>query len=108
MPINLSNEITASNLSADLITKLNTVISTLRDKHVSKEITITPVIAEKYRFDMHGLFQNELSMIDEFIYPHIRVNGYNCSNSYDGELLKIKIIDEAILKHYLALLKKSN
>lgn len=106
MATNLSNEITISNMSPELIAKINTVIPILLEKHVSKVVTITPVIAEKYRFDMHGLFQNEMAMYEEYIYPHIRVNGYESSNCYNGEILNIKIINETALKNYLTLLKK--
>lgn len=82
-----------------LIEKWNSIINTIADKHVLETIDITPVQAEVYRFDMEGLFR-ELNVPPEFIYPHIRANGYMCSTDYDGYKLKIDMLDVNVLKTY--------
>lgn len=92
-------------IDKDLITDWNSVIVKLRNLHVIKSVTIQGTIAEKYRSDMYGLFKY-LGIHDEFIYPHIRVNGYNSSREYTGSLLEIKIIDIPILNTYYEMFNK--
>ena len=86
-------------ISKTLIEKWNSIINTLSKYNVIDTIEITPVQAEVYKFDMEGLFK-ELNIPIEFIYAHIRVNGYLTSNDYDGYKLKIDLLDTNVLKTY--------
>ena len=61
---------------------------------------ITTVDAEKYRFDMYGLFKHVLNIPDEYIYPHILANGYDSSYDYNGNQLRIKMLDLSALEQY--------
>lgn len=107
MGINISEKINTNTvIDSDLIGRWNGVIEILSDKHVVKTIDISPVLAEKYKFDLYGLFSNEISIPNEHIYPHIRVNGYDCSNSYDGKKLQLKILDSNIVTNYYKLFTK--
>jgi len=92
-------------IDKNLIIDWNTIITKLYNLHVSKSVTIQGTIAEKYRSDMYGLFKY-LGISDEYIYPHIRVNGYNSSREYDAMLLNIKILDISILNTYYEMFTK--
>ena len=104
---NISNTIdTSDTMTEDLMIKWNNIIDILSSKHLEREVSIKPTIAAKYRFDMFGLFQNDLGIPPELIYPHIRVNGYNSSSCYDGYQINIKIIASDILMSYYKLFTK--
>lgn len=106
MASNLSfknNQVTT--ISKDIIIDWNSVISKLYNLHVTKIVSIKGTIAEKYRGDMYGLFKY-LDIQEEFIYPHIRVNGYNSSRDYGGSTSDIKIIDSSILNVYYEMFTK--
>jgi len=92
-------------IDKDLIINWNTIIVKLNNLHVSKTVTLQGTIAEKYRADMYGLFKY-LDIPDEFIYPHIRVNGYTSSRDYDSNKLEIKILDIPILNTYYEMFTK--
>lgn len=90
-----------NNISSDkLLEDWNNVIYDLLTNHVTNEVSISPVLAEKYRFDLEGLFLNEFNIQPEHIHPVIRVNGYDSSNSYDGGKLNFKIVDTSVLTNY--------
>jgi hypothetical protein len=57
--------------------------------------------------DMYGLFL-ELSVPEEYIYPHIRVNGYTSSYDYDGYKLRLDLLDLTELQMYHELFKKDS
>lgn len=104
---NISNNIKINKLSdIELINKWNLITDTLIKKHIVREIEISPVMADKYKFDLFGLFRNEINIPIEHIYPHIRVNGYDSSNCYDGGKLRLKIIDANIINNYYKLFTK--
>lgn len=105
---NISNTIDLSDvMTVDLMNNWNVVTSVLIDKHLEREIEITPTIAAKYTFDMYGLFLNELGIQPELIYPHIRVNGYSSSSEYEGINKYIKLIDTGIALSYYKLFNKN-
>ena len=93
-------------LHPELVTKWNSVIDTLRQYSVTKVKEISPVDSEKYKFDLWGLFKNEIGVDEKFIYPHIRVNGYDSSNQYEGKKLKFKLLDPSTLERYHKLFNK--
>lgn len=104
---NISNTIDLGDvMTEDLMNKWNNIIDILEKKHIDREVSIKPTIAAKYEFDMYGLFQNELGIPPELIYPHIRVNGYNSSNCYDGYKINISILSSDILMSYYKLFTK--
>lgn len=86
--------------------KWNSVKYYLIENHVAGETEISPVNAEKYRFDLYGLFNNVLFIQPEYIYPHIIVNGYTSSYDYNAELLRFKILDTTVLSSYYRLFMK--
>jgi len=82
-----------------LIGRWSTIINNLDTNHVVRIATINGTTAEKYRLDFNGLLK-ELGITDEFLYPHIRVNGYKSSDEYTGDNLNIKILDSSALSLY--------
>lgn len=106
MTTNLSIENNALQIiDKDLIINWNTVITKLSNLYIIKKVNIQGTIAEKYRSDMYGLFKY-LGVEDEFIYPHIRVNGFNSSREYNSSVLEIKMIDLSILNIYYEMFTK--
>lgn len=97
---NISRLIPINTNSEKLIEDWNNVIYDLLTNHVTNEVSISPVLAEKYRFDLEGLFLNEFNIQQEHIHPCIRVNGYDSSNSYDGGKLNFMIVDSNMLTTY--------
>jgi len=83
----------------DMVLKWNSVINTLAKSAIHNTIEISPVMAEKYKFDMDGLFR-EYSIPPEFVYPHIRVNGYYSSQDYDSFKLRLDILDVKVLDSF--------
>ena len=80
----------------DLVTKLG------------KPITVGPVVAASYRYDLHGLFIS-LGLLPYQIYPHIRINGYNSSRCYNGDKTTFVTIDEEFLNNlYKTFLRNKN
>lgn len=56
--------------------------------------------ADLYRGDMFGLFKY-LKIPEQFILPHILINGFKHSLEYTGKETKIVIIDTSILNRYI-------
>lgn len=100
------NIITTTTLTYDLIFKWDSIRSVLQEKYIISEKEITPVQAEKYRNDLFGLFQNELSIQKQFLYPHMIVNGYDSPSNYAAEKLRFSILDSKQLKIYHMLFLK--
>jgi len=104
---NLSNTIDLSDVMTEtILIRWNNIIDALVSNHLEREVSIKPSIAAKYTFDMFGLFQNELGIPPELIYPHIRVNGYASSNDYEGVRTTIKLISSDIVLAYYKLFTK--
>ena len=68
--------------------------------YIVSEKEVTPLYAEKYKFDLYGLFRDILLIDKTFIYPHIIVNGFNSSVDYDGSRLRFSIIAPMVLVKY--------
>ena len=104
---NMSNLInTKYKCTAELVKNWNGIIDILKLKHINRTVEISPSIAEKYRFDLYGLFKKELAVPEEQIYPHIRINGYYSSDQYDGGKLKLHLLDSTVLYNYYKLFTK--
>jgi hypothetical protein len=99
---------TSTGLTSELADKWAMVVPKLKEAAIVREIEMTPVQAEKYKGDLHGLFKNEMSMRETHIYPHILVNGYDSSSCFDGTNLKLYILDESKVEVYYKLLTKKN
>lgn len=87
-------------LTNKIVFKWDSVRSVLQEKYVITTKEVTPVQAEKYKNDLFGLLKNELSIPNEFLYPHMLVNGYDSPSAYGGEKLRFKILDPKQLKIY--------
>ncbi len=99
---NISRKITSGYVqTSDAISYWESIIDVLKAKHITEVKEISPVLAEKYQFDMYGLFQ-ELGVPDSHIYPHIRVNDYASTNDYYGEKLRISMLDQYTLELYIS------
>lgn len=96
---------TTPRLNYELVIEWNNVRDLLNRKYVDVITEITPVASEKYRFDLDGLFINELGIQRKFVYPHIIVNGYYSGNQYDGRELRFKILNTAFLTAYDKLIR---
>lgn len=100
---------TSSKLDVTMVNNWNTVIPILKTKYLSTVHEITPVQAEMYRNDLYGLFKHVIGVQDKFIYPHIRVNGYDTSWNYDSKKLNFALISgEALDKYYTRFKKESS
>lgn len=105
----ISNNINKSTVTEKHIyIKWNTLKHVLLTKHVATTTEITPVDAEKYKFDLYGLMRNVLGIPDNLVYPNMICNGYACSTHYSGELLRFKILDSAVLSTYYRLFMNNN
>ncbi len=104
---NVSKLISTRTVDSSLIEYWNNLIHDLLNNHVTNEVSISPVLAEKYKFDLDGLFANEFNIQEEYIYPIIRVNGYDSSNCYDGGKLKLLLLDTSVLTTYYRMYKRN-
>ena len=68
---------------------------------------ITPQLAEKYKFDLYGLFYNEFNIPKIMIYPNIRLNGYDSSYCYDGKRLRFRLFESSGLADYATAFAKA-
>lgn len=100
----ISSKITSDYpLSRDLVIKWNNIREVLLKNHIVSTVEITPVDAERYLFDLHGLCISALRLPEYQVYPHMIVNGYTSSYDYNGELLRFKLIDSGKLLNYYRL-----
>lgn len=88
------------NFNKDLMIEWNRIKLLLMTKYVVTTKTITPLNAEKYRFDLWGLFRDIIQIPETYIYPHIICNGYDSSQCYDGGRLTFDILDNPTLMKY--------
>jgi len=104
----LSDSINTTSYTNDerTVNNWNNVIGIFISKYITRTIDVSPVVADKYRFDLYGLFSNELNIPEEHIYPHILANGYMCSNEYDSKKLRFVLLDTTMLNNYSKLFKK--
>lgn len=108
MPNNLSYSI-STNIQIDrkMINNWNSIKSVLKEKYLTgQQFEVHPLVAEKYKFDLYGLFKYEIHIDDLYIYPHMIVNDYDCSNNYDGGKLRFDLIKTSILETYYRLFIK--
>lgn len=108
MAINLGNSINVMNTynNKEMIKQWSS-IRPLLNKHIITIKEIPPLYAEKYRFDLWGLFRDVLQIPEDYIYPHILVNGFDSSNCYDGGKLRFGIMDYAGLNPYFKIFNKN-
>jgi len=97
---NIANNIDLSyQLDKELLFQWNNIIEVLKNKYIEQTISVEPVIAVKFKFDMEGLFKF-LNIDNSIIYPHIRVNGYPSSSAYDGRITDIHILSPNVKNYY--------
>lgn len=106
---NLSEYITSDDftIGKELIKQWNTITFILRDKYTLATSKITPPYAEKYKFDLEGLFKEYFKIENKFIYPHIIANGYTSSWDYHGEKLEFRLLDTNMLNIYYKIFTKN-
>lgn len=93
-------------LTQDLMIKWHSIKPILKKKYITSSITITPVQAEKYKFDLEGLFSQYIGIEPRFIFPNVIINDYDSYNTYYGEKLTFNILDTSILDQYYKLFMK--
>ena len=100
-PSSISYNIGYENIiDKDMIKKWNSVKAILKDKHVLSYEEIKPIYANKYKYDLYGLFQEVFNIPKEYIYPTIIVNGFDTLTDYDGNTLRFKRLDIVALNKY--------
>lgn len=89
------------NQNESVIEMWNNIIPMVRNTldYIPNEISIA--VAERYRFDLYGLFVNELKIPDEFIYPNFLINGYVSSDEFKGDKTKFLTANLVQLSKYL-------
>lgn len=89
------------NQNESVIEMWNNIIPMVRSNldYIPNEISIA--VAERYRFDLYGLFVNELKIPDEFIYPNFLINGYVSSDEFQGDKTKFLTANLVQLSKYL-------
>lgn len=99
---NIGQKIETDNyvISKDLVIEWNRIKLLLQSKYVVTTKEITPVQAEKYKFDLFGLFRDVMRIPEQYIYPHIICNGYDSSQCYNGDKLRFDILDNPTLMKY--------
>lgn len=108
MAENITNLIKSSYLiDKDMVKKWQSVKGILIQNAIQTEIDVKASAAESYKFDLEGLFINVIKIRPEYVYPHIIVNGYNSSQSYDGNRTKFFIIDNQYLSMFHSLFKRN-
>ena len=105
----LSKYISLSNIRSEkMINSWNQSMDLLKRVLGTTTKTITPQQAEKYKFDLDGLFYNEFQIPKELIYPNMKLNGYDASYCYDGKKLSFLIFDGQGLNDYYTAFKRSD
>lgn len=61
-------------------------------KYSLGEKEVSPNTADKYIYDFYGLLKH-LNTPDEYLYPHLRINGLDTSSDYDGKKTIILLLD---------------
>lgn len=106
---NLASRINSSINYQDeyLIKKWNSIKQIIKDKYITSTNEISPIYADKYKFDLYGLFSQYFMIPEQYIYPHIIANDYDSSSDYDGSKLRFKILDTKELNYYYKLFVKN-
>lgn len=92
---------TSKHLSTEMIKNWETVIPHLaKPENLAGYREITVQMADMYKHDMFGLFVHGLLINEEYVYPHIRVNGYHSSHNYDSKRLRIIVIKPDVVARY--------
>lgn len=93
-------------IDKDMVKKWQSVKGILIKNAIQTEIDVKASTSEAYKFDLEGLFINVIKIRPEYVYPHIIVNGYNSSQSYEGNRTKFFIIDNQYLSMFHSLFKR--
>ena len=76
-----------------------------RDFNASYDtLTLEQGLSNTFVCNFYGLLSNEYNIPQAFLYPNLRLNGFNSSTEYDGRPT-IKIYDAVILDKYYDLYK---
>lgn len=98
---NLGNRIKSLPISSAGVDKWFNMRHLLNNYVVATNV-ISPTEAEKFKFDLAGLFKIKFEMKEELILPHILVNGYNSSTEYNGDRLEFKFLDYGSLQTFIS------
>lgn len=104
MPRPLYEQMTSFTQSETTINRWNNLTRLLikSDRYEVKSIDIS--IADSFKFDFFGLLKNKFDIPDQYLYPHLIVNGFTDPSSYNGET-NIKIINPQALSILYQLVK---
>ena len=98
----LSEAIRTTNYTSEFMIKSwNQAMEIMKIKLNTGTKEISPQLAEKYKFDLYGLFYTEFNIPKQLIYPNIRLNGYDSSYCYDGKKLRFKLFESSGLSNFL-------
>ena len=81
------------------------VTELIKKKNINGVKSIVLSEAEKYKYDMDGLF-TYLGVPKEYLYIHIRVNGYISSRCYDSNQTVFDMIDLSKMNSYKKMFKR--
>lgn len=90
-------------LDKELINKWDNIKLILKYKYVTGVKECNSLEAEKYKFDLWGLFRNVFRIEEHLIYPHIIVNDFNSWTDYNGNQILFKMLDNGVLSKYYML-----
>lgn len=76
------------------------IVDTIKNSGLYTTTEVSVATADLYRGDMFGLFRY-LKIPEQFILPHILINGFKHSLEYTGKETKIMIVDTSILNRYI-------
>ncbi|EPU3828895.1 hypothetical protein ACVWU4_000875 [Campylobacter coli] len=104
----LTSSLTESEyISKDIILKWNSIVPVIERTTTLKDVTIDIKDANLYTHNLEGLLRDKFNINKEFVYPTIRINGYDCSEQYDGRALSFKLIDPYTLEKYYRIIKRN-
>ena len=107
MADNISKKLqTSVKLDSLFLSRMYMMIPYFMKESNHRIVTIEPVIAGKYRFDLEGLLRYEFNVDREFIPMTIILNGYTCSTDYKGDKLTLRIHKQGELASYILGLKE--
>ena len=98
----LVDKIPPNNNTKDINTMWVSTYPILKELYttIAEPMKVTPMEAQKYKGDLAGLFASKGINV-QFILPNILANGFNSSESYDGQVTEFIRLSEVHLHRLL-------
>lgn len=64
-----------------------------------QKVEVSEAMAEKYKFDFHGLLTTVGGVKSSLWYPHLIINGLKASTDYDGQRYVYIVQDKSFEEH---------